>query len=55
MVETVEDRRIRKLFGAGYSKLRDFNGSLFSIGGFEQFSISVTNELNILRREIIED
>ncbi len=55
MVETVEDRRIRKLFGAGYSKLRDFNGSLFSIGGFEQFSISVTNELNILRKEIIED
>ncbi len=55
MVETVEDRRIRKLFGAGYSKLRDFNESLFSFGGFERFAISVTNELNILRKEIIEN
>jgi hypothetical protein len=34
MVETVEDRRIRKLFGAGEPKLRDFNDNLFSIGGF---------------------
>ncbi len=55
MVETVEDRRIRKLFGAGYSKLRDFNDSLFSIGSFERFAKSVKNELKVLQREIIEN
>jgi hypothetical protein len=37
MATPVEVLAIRRRFGEGYSKLRDFNGSLFSIEGFEKF------------------
>ena len=55
MVETIEDRQIRKKFGEGYSKLRDFNGSLLSIESFERFVDSVSNQLSILKSERNDD
>lgn len=51
MTENRIERKERELFGKGYSKLKDFNGNLFSIGGFEQFSLSVANEFLILQSE----
>ncbi len=55
MAISVEDLAIRRRFGEGYSKLKDFNASLFSIGGFEQFVNSMSSELKILQSKRIND
>ena len=55
MAIPVEEIAFRRRFGEGYSKIRDFNGSVFSIGGFEQFVNSMASELKILQSQIIND
>ncbi len=44
MTENRIEKKEREQFGKGYSKLKDFNGNLFSISAFEQFKRSVKNE-----------
>ncbi len=44
MTENRIEKKERELFGKRYSKLKDFNGNLFSISAFERFKLSVENE-----------